>query len=451
MAKIFRKSVIRRMRVALLSVCAWFWAMGTGWATAFLYVAPDGNDAHPGTMERPFATLHKARDAVRALKREGLPEGGATVWLRGGWYFLESTLVLTPEDSGEKGKPIVYAAYPGERPVLSGGRIITGWRRFKGERRDVTEASQGNLWVADVPKGWRFHSLCCDGMRLTRAQRPNSENAFDKSLPNIVKWGPVDPKGQVLTFPDGALDNVPGNGDVEVWLPINNWCFQLAVLRDANPTSNTARRCSKMPAYHTPRQGGYGYFGFPFRIENTLVCLDRAGEWCVDSAEGKVYFWPPGGTMEGAETIASNLVNLVRLEGRDDGEKAWVRYVEFRGLAFRHGDRLPEDEWPSDWVMRNFENPDAAIFMRGVEHCAVENCAITDVGAYAVALDRHAVANRIIGNELGWLGSGGIQLYGYGPGTRDENRENVVERNYIHHTGRAGYLHAGAVILFNSG
>ena len=37
--------------------------------SATFYVAPDGDDSNPGSKERPFATLSRARDAVRKLKK----------------------------------------------------------------------------------------------------------------------------------------------------------------------------------------------------------------------------------------------------------------------------------------------------------------------------------------------------------------------------------------------
>ena len=47
---------------------------------ADLYVSPSGSDAAEGTEARPFASLERARDAVRGLKRDGkLPKAG--VWL----------------------------------------------------------------------------------------------------------------------------------------------------------------------------------------------------------------------------------------------------------------------------------------------------------------------------------------------------------------------------------
>lgn len=45
---------------------------------ASFFVAVDGDDRNPGTVEEPFATLTRARDAVRERRKEK-PEQGVTV------------------------------------------------------------------------------------------------------------------------------------------------------------------------------------------------------------------------------------------------------------------------------------------------------------------------------------------------------------------------------------
>ncbi len=100
------------------------------------YVAPNGNDAWSGAIpapnrtktDGPFATLARARNAVRALKRKqgGALKQPATVFLRGGTYFLSEPFVLTPEDSGTAACPVTYAAYKNEAPSLSGGQVLRG-------------------------------------------------------------------------------------------------------------------------------------------------------------------------------------------------------------------------------------------------------------------------------------------------------------------------------------
>ena len=90
------------------------------------YVAPDGHDDQPGTKREPFATLLGARNAVRKLIARGLT-GDVTVWLRDGMYRITEPVIFGPDDSGTDEFSITYAAYSGEQPVISGGRVITGW------------------------------------------------------------------------------------------------------------------------------------------------------------------------------------------------------------------------------------------------------------------------------------------------------------------------------------
>ncbi len=86
------------------------------------HVSVDGNDENPGTVTQPFATLPRARDAIRAVKAAGtLPRGGIAVLVHGGQYPMQQTLELQQIDSGTVDSPIVYRAAPGEQPTFSGG------------------------------------------------------------------------------------------------------------------------------------------------------------------------------------------------------------------------------------------------------------------------------------------------------------------------------------------
>jgi hypothetical protein len=56
-------------------------------------VSATGNDVNPGTLEKPFATLQRAQQAVRQKRGD--------VCLRGGTYYLTPP-VVTASDSGTK-------------------------------------------------------------------------------------------------------------------------------------------------------------------------------------------------------------------------------------------------------------------------------------------------------------------------------------------------------------
>src|SRR5262245_7848403 len=64
------------------------------------FVATTGRDTNPGTESRPFATLQRARDAVRKMKAANGLEQPVTIFVRGGKYFFRETFRLREEDSG---------------------------------------------------------------------------------------------------------------------------------------------------------------------------------------------------------------------------------------------------------------------------------------------------------------------------------------------------------------
>ena len=89
---------------------------------ADFYVAPNGDDSHPGTKRQPFATLERARGAVREQKlRESNRD--FVVLLRGGVYRLRETIVFSLQDSASEGHTITYAAFGNETPVFSSGSL----------------------------------------------------------------------------------------------------------------------------------------------------------------------------------------------------------------------------------------------------------------------------------------------------------------------------------------
>lgn len=110
--------LLRRAAVAFVALCGCFCFSGRTVAAEW-YVAPDGNDAAAGSLEKPFATVQRAQKEVSP---------GDTVYLRGGTYRMKKSQIARREGifaylmvldkSGAKGKPITYSAYQDEKPVF---------------------------------------------------------------------------------------------------------------------------------------------------------------------------------------------------------------------------------------------------------------------------------------------------------------------------------------------
>lgn len=180
------------------------------------YVALNGNDRWSGKLsapneaktDGPFATLKRARDAVRELKQtEGLQKPVA-VLVRAGTHYLKEPLVLGPEDSGTQACPVAYRAFPGEQVVLSGGRRIAGpWK-----------SDDGNIYSTQLPDvragKWYFRQLRVGAERQTRARYPNR----DPDSPYLNGWHQVAGAGSAGTLGPGFRVGLGCLQDRGTWL-----------------------------------------------------------------------------------------------------------------------------------------------------------------------------------------------------------------------------------------
>jgi hypothetical protein len=416
--------------------------------TKDFYVSPKGSDKNPGSIQKPFYSLEKAKAAVRAYLSSDKNDRhqAVTVYLRGGIYSLDSAFVLRAEDSGEKDAPIIYRSYSKEIPVIDGGQRVTGWKPLMENLPEVGEKAKGKLWVANIPKGWLFHYLYINGKMGTRSQsNPDHWRKWNKD--HVA--GKPEKEGQQITFANKEqLKYLPSNGDAEmVCIMVQYGIMGNGVVTDVDPEKGTLRWNSHQVNIRASRNASErGY-----RFENALCFIDTPGEWAVDSKAGKVYYYPEKGEdLTKDEVIAPRLYELVRFQG-DEVNNQYVHDVEFRGITFMHTDRLPENQWPYSWLMRQWENVDATIYMTGTRNCSLIGNRILYSGAYGITINHFGQQNRIEGNEIGYTGSGGIFLEGYGPGILDVNKGNTIIRNHIHDHGLGNYWHSPCIQIYQSG
>ena len=403
-------------------------------SAAQVHVAPNGCDTNPGSADKPVLTLERARDAMRG-------KGGGDIILHGGSYVIQKPLVLTPADSNTR-----YVAARGETPVITSARAITGWKLATPTTKGLVEDAKGKVWVADVAKGWRFHFLFIDGIPATRSRSVNHERW--REWGRAFAFGKSTPTGQTITFENKEmLRNLPSNGDVELCVIL----FQYGVMGGGvmtgfDPEKGTGLWNSKQGCLGSGRLQETG-----FRLENALSLTDEPGEWAVDSENGKVYYWPKAGENLEKKKVTAPVANeLVVLQG-NDAKSEYVKKVVFEGITFAFTDRLPEDQWPDSWPVRQWENPGGMILMEGVEDCAIRNCRLYRSGAYGVSILRHALRNEVAACEIGYTGCGGVQLFGFGAGFRDEHKNNVIRKNYIPDQGTSIYWHSPNIQIFGSG
>ncbi len=251
---------------------------------ADFFVAVDGNDAWTGTLpepnaeksDGPFATISRARDAVRAVKAKGPLTKPVTVMVREGTYYLSETLVFGPEDSGTKDCPVSYVAYPGETPVVSGGRVIAAdWKPYQGKIQVcvIPEVKQGK---------WYFRQLSVNGKRQKRSRTPDEGEYLREDALSETSF----------KFSDGHMQKWHNLDDVEV-LVFHSWNesrFRIASLDE----TNRVVQFRDPKARHTI---GWKGAGGPNRyyIENTLEGVTEPGEWYLDRQTGRTVLLARGG------------------------------------------------------------------------------------------------------------------------------------------------------------
>jgi hypothetical protein len=411
------------------------------------YVAPSGRDDNPGSKSKPFATLQRARDEVRKLVAEGL-KTNVTVWIRAGTYTLRDTLVFGPEDSGTNQYSITYQAVPGEEAIISSGVEIGGWKKPENMLNDLPVPAEGNVWVSDVPESLgRFCTLYDSQGHLKRAQgngfvpgdAPAGADASDRNV-----------RLRNLYYPAGAIRNWTNLDDVEIVIRYSS-TMNILGLESVDEAAHVAR--TSLPGTYALRRLSRQQRNPSAWVENALEVLDQPGAWVLNTHTRKLYLWPR--TEEPKGIMAPRLRELIRVEGKNDiagSADVPVRNLVFRGLTFAHADR---DVWTGgdigiqhDWEM--IDKPDALVRLRGAEKCTVKNCKFRDSGGTAIRLDLYAQKNRIEGNEIRYMGQGGIMLIGYGPGAKHVNKQNEILNNNIHHCGLI-YWHSVGMMMWQSG
>ena len=409
--------------------------------SADFYVAPNGSDQWSGTSanpdevksEGPFATLQRARDAVRNLKKTKSED--IVVLIRGGTYQLDETVVFGLQDSPKDDATITYAAWPGETPVFSAGKEIKGWVKAADDVLGLPEKARGKVLVAAVTE--KFRTLFdAEGM-----------------LPRARSAGFIPLKGgsrNRLHFPEGKLKSWPNVEDVEIVVrPHHAWIMNILPLEsvdeDAQMATTAIDATYAMNSLHFLKTTESCW------VENVLDELDQPGEWVLNSKEAKVYLWP----RNDSPVLAPQLTELIRVEGEIDKQgpnDKPVRNLCFRGLTFTHGERyqIAADDagLQHDWDM--YDKANALLRLRGTENCKIENCRFANSGSGAIRVDLHGQQNRITGNVIEQMGGAGILLCGYGPGTKDVNKNNLVYNNHIHHVGRI-YSHSPGIMVWQSG
>lgn len=416
-----------------------------------LYVSTKGSDNNPGTIEAPLASLEGAKHLVRKLLTSGFEEN-IVVYFSEGLYYLERTVVFTPNDSPTKNK-VVYSAIPGERVVFSSGVPLTKWEKVESheEPEFLSLNATEKLWSTNIPKGLGCIKTLYQGNQ--KLKRAIGEGFFPTELdPRLNKNKPYKKSSlNVMCFPKGTMRSWTNIEDVEIRIiPRHQFTMNiLPLLRvDDQSLTVTTQIDGTYPLIH-------GRFSDPSQqasvwVENTPEGLNKPGEWIVNTYKRKIYYWPKE-QEEPKNIVAPSLKEFIRFEGNEKA-KLYTKNIALRGFTFMHGERDTWDEKTKciqhDYA--TYDRGDALVRFRFAENCKVEFCEFTNSGGMGVRCDLYAQNIEIENNKFSNLGAGAIMLGGYGPGQIDVNKKNRVINNHIHDIGQE-YWQSSAILIYQSG
>jgi hypothetical protein len=397
-----------------------------------LYVSPLGNDAHPGTKARPFASPERARAEIRQLPTKTRHEP-ITVFLRGGEYRRQQALALGAEDAGTAGAPITWRAYPGEEVRFLGGVRLAGFRPVTDSaiRARLSPAARDQVMEVDLKAAGVSHLG-----QVTAADASRADLVFDHHYLPLARYPNAGDWLRVAAIPEGGtkheFEGVVHYGRFsydtprpahwqdtsDLWVHgywVYDWSDQY---QRVEKLDLERKEVWPQPPYHH-----YGYKkGQRFYFLNVLEELDQPGEWYLDRKTATLYFWPPT-NANGADLMFPELQSPMLVLSN-------ASQVCLRGITFECSRA-------------------GAIVVNGGSGDEIVGCTLRNVGDPAIEI-KGGAHHRVRSCDIYEVAGAGINVEG-GDRKSLTRGEHSIENCHIHHYARLLKTYKPAVQLHGVG
>ncbi|MBD3344096.1 MAG: hypothetical protein GF401_03435 [Chitinivibrionales bacterium] len=272
-------------------------------AMAEFYVAPNGGDSNDGSEGAPFKTIGRAKTAVASANQN--MTGDIIVYLRGGQYYLTETLGFDGNDGGNNGHNVIYHAFPGEVPVISGGVRVTEW----------TDAG-GGIWEASLAIDKKIRHMWVNGVR---AEKARSGTKYTGTLG--------------ADFLDGCTNTNFHDVELSVY---KGWDDHHLCVDDFIGGETQMQEPMWSIATNPPWNQYAPGDGDPFYVWNAYCVLDEPGEFYYNTTDKVLYYMPRSDETPLTDAVVTVGVveGLVQISGSSLTSK--VSNLHFRGITFSH-------------------------------------------------------------------------------------------------------------------
>lgn len=415
-----------------------------------IYVSNKGNDLWTGLQEDPvkndgpLLTLESAVKKVRAHYAEH--KGSSyNIILRSGFYTIEKTIEFTPEDDFE----LVLQAYAGEKPVISAGRKIDGWKKSK--------VNGHSCWKVNIPEvasgDWYFRQLFVNGERVTRPRFPES-GFYEVEDPLLGKYDNGADQLKYaqrdrFIFKEGDIRNWKNLEDVnamvihywqEDYLPVK------AVDEEKRQVIFSARSYMAFIRSHPAHACDNAWY----YMDNVFEALDKPGEWYLERGSGDLYYIPkPGEKIKDVEIIAPLQNQIIKLTGDPLNEK-FVKNIHIEGITFKHNSIQIDRHYGTGNVFGC--SGDAMIRLFGAKNCTLTDCEFINLGEYGIEILGASSEIYVVGNSFKDMGAGAIKITSNWTNNWGASSDLMTQNihftdNEVHSGGRV--FHGAVAVLAN--
>ncbi|MBN2295278.1 MAG: right-handed parallel beta-helix repeat-containing protein [Pirellulales bacterium] len=405
-----------------------------------VYVSTAGNDANPGTKDKPLATVEKAAEAMQGA-------GLGTIWIGPGEYYLKNGIALGAKHSGTVKQSLVIRAVEPGKTRLSGARVVNNFRPISPDeakplispeaKKCVLVAdlkAQGFPPLAKLPAQHRAHGceeIVFGDRPMQSARWPNEGFAH---FTEVVDGGASKPTHWVqrdvyrpgsFRFPDDGDKGRRAkhwNIDRGVWLH-GFWCYEWndEVLLVKNYDKKTGELRFAVKHHYGIGNPWRKNWKHRFYALHVFEELDSPGEYYLDRDNQKLYFWPPGDVAKQPVRLTLCTKPLLSAEHASHLVVRDLTFENARGLGLR---------------------------MVSCCDCRVENCMVRNMGQNGMSLAGTRV--EAVGCEVTQTASCGISVYGGNRKTLTPG-ECSVRDCHIHHVGRLNWNGGRGIAIHGCG
>ena len=397
---------------------------------ADIYVAVDGDDSNPGTLDKPIKTFERARDMVRELKQTK-KEGGIKVAFKAGEYGTLDNLTFTPEDAGTAECPITYCKY-GDGDVIFRNGVIINENEFTA--LDDSEKSMFDPLAVDSIKKVSLEGKSivlnsrsyifsdtgvCYEARFPNKNSDGTDNSYKDFTTRYEEEGKTEQEYDTLIL-SGIANKIANGFKTTEGMKVTGmfrtgWFFDTFFVKNYDKASGMLTFDFTNPANF---ENGFSLEQYPLAFEdrmddtiffhNLAELIDAEGEYWIDPETNVMYIYDP----KGSYTIADGKSFIYLNPGAE--------HLRFVGLEFNGSTdtalQVSANHITFDLCKVGKIGGNQAIFAAGVNNITVTNCEFYNFVRDGVFIDSKT------------------DLYGLVPGG------NVIENNYFHDFGLPNFF-----------